>query len=485
MKNFTAKLKGCLPVITLKYILASRYFPFFSAAVMLVLTCLALDIVMIYYVVAVLISMLLLLDDLTPVIGHLLFFNVLASRENTTMIDPVTQEGGSDYFFSPVIIGLIIVAAVFLTAALIYRFALTFRRGTFKPNGIFWGLCALSAALLLNGTAAEGYTFLNFCYGFMLAFAFLGMYVLISGNVRLNEENFIKIGFGFVAFSLLLIGEIFILYLQIMPEFMQFISGELIYDRFKEYINFGWGIWNNAALLFAVCIPPVFLLASKYKNGWLLILFATLVAACGALTWSRQGLIGIAVAYPASAVAVMIKGKRRMLNVAAVCAVALVVGVAALSRLDLIKGLFGGMSDNLVGDDGSYDGNGRLSLIEAAFDYFLANPVFGSGFFIDFESYGATDFAQISLIPMMAHNTFAELLAAAGLAGIITYCVHRVQTVAAFFARPSADKFFTGVSIAALLAMCLFDNHIFYIVPTIMYSGLLVFTCEKQKEKVG
>lgn len=481
MKNFTAKLKGTLPVITLKYILASRYFPFFTAAVMLALTCLALDIVMIYYAAIVLILMLLLLDDLTPLIVHLLFFNVLATRENSPSIDPVTHAGGSDYFFSPVILGLIIFVAIFVAAAMVYRFIIIFKRKSFRPDAIFWGLCALSAALLLNGAGAANYTILNFGYGLALVFAFLGIYVLFSGSVKVCESNFIKIGFGFLAFSLLLISELGIRYFQILPELKLFISGELEYDRFKEYIFFGWGIWNTAGMLMSICIPPVFLLASKYRNGWLLILYATVLAACAILTWSRQALIGVAVAYPASAIAVMIKGKRRKLNVAAVCTVVLVVCVAALSRLDLIEKLIGGMSDNLISDDGSYDGNGRLSLVEAALGYFAKNPFFGSGFFVDFESFGATDFAQLSIVPMMAHNTLAEMIGVAGFAGIAAYCVHRVQTIIAFAENPSADKFFAGLAVAALLMMCLFDNHIFYILPTMIYSGLIAFVCEERK----
>lgn len=478
MKNFTAKIRGSMLFITLKYILGTRYFPFFTAAVVLALSYLALDVVTIYYLAIVLILMLFLLDDLTPLLVHFAFFSVMMSSTNSPST-LTANDGPMDYFTRPEIIALIAVVAVFVFAALIARYVRIVRQRSFRPNAIFWGLCFLSAAFLLNGAGAAGYTVLNFGYGVAMVFAFLGVYVLFSANMKVNERAFVTVGFGFMALSAFLLIELFVRYMQILPEFRQFISGELEYNRFKEYIYFGWGNWNTAGMLFSICIPAIFLLARRYKHGWILVLYATLIAFCGVLTWSRQALIGVAVAYPASAIVVIVKGKNRPLHIATLCTVVLVVGVAALSRLDLIKSLIGGMSGNIVGDDGSYDGNGRLDLVYAALDYFVKNPFFGSGFFVDFESHGAADFAQISLVPMMAHNTFAEMIGVAGFLGIVSYCVHRVQTIVSFVKRPTVDKLYTGLIITALLAMCMFDNHIFYILPTFLYSGLLVMTCEE------
>lgn len=477
MKNLLAKFRGSMPGITLKYILGSRYFPFFTAAVVLALSYLALDIVTIYYLAIVVILMLALLDDLTPLLVHFAFFNVMMSATNSPS-SLTANDGPMDYFSRPEIIALIAVIAVFVVVAIVARFALIVRQRSFRPNGVFWGLCFLSVAFLLNGAGAAGYTLLNLGYGVAMVFAFLGVFVLFSANMKVNEGTFVTVGFGFMALSVFLLVELFVRYMQILPQFGQFMAGEMEYNRFKELIYFGWGNWNTAGMLFSICIPAIFLLARRYQHGWILVLYATLIAVCGVLTWSRQALIGVAVAYPASAIAVMVKGKNRPLHIATVCAVVLVFGVAAFSRLDLIKSLIGGMSDSIVGDDGSYDGNGRLDLIYAALDYFVKNPFFGSGFFVDFESHGATDFAQISLVPMMAHNTFAEMIGVSGLLGIVAYCVHRVQTVISFAKKPSVDKLFTGLIILSLLAMCMFDNHIFYILPTFLYSGLLVMTCE-------
>lgn len=471
MTNLLQKFRGTLPAITLKYILASRYFPFFTAAVLLVCTYLALDIVMIYYMVAVIVLMLLLLDDLTPLLVLFAFFNVMASDRNS----PSSLTGGGDFFTRPAVIAQIAVLGAIALCALVYRYVRIAQTRSFRPNALFWGMCALCATFLLSGAGAKDYTLMNLAYGAVMTFALVGIYVLFAANVKASEENFLKLGFGFFALSALLVIELFVRYMQILPEFRQFLSGALEYNRFKEYIYFGWGNWNTAGMLFSLCIPPVFLLAARYKNGWIHVVYATLLAACAVLTWSRQALIGVAVAYPAAAVAVLIKGKRRPLHAAVLCAFVLIVGVAALSRLDLIRGLIDGMSESIIGDEGEFTGNGRMNLIYAALDFFIGNPAFGSGFYMDLQD---VVFSNITFMPVFACNTLAEVLGACGIAGILAYCVHRVQTVVAFARKPSTDAFLIGLALAALLVISLLDNHFFYILPTILYSGLLCFACK-------
>ncbi len=481
MKNVTAKIKGSLPVITLKYILSSKYFPFFTAAVVIALTYLTLDIVTICYMIAVIACMLLLLDDLTPLFVQFLFLNVLMSAKNSPSTITV-NDGPLDYFTRPEIIAVIVVLAVPAAVALIWRIVQTVKAKNFKPNAMFWGMCVLSVFFLLNGAGSADYTFKNLYFGAVMAVCILGVYVFFCCNVKLNSENFEKLAFGFFALSALLVIELFVRYMQIIPEFKQFISGELEYNSFKEYIYFGWGIWNTAGMLFCICIPAVFLLATRYKHGWILILYATLLALCAVLTWSRQAILGVVAAYPASAVAAMIKGKNRKANIIAVCSVVFVACIAvltvALTQPDLILNLIGGMSQNLVDGDGGFDGNGRMEHINEALNFFAANPFFGSGFFMPIQD---TVFNNLDWMPVPACNTLAEIIGACGIFGIAAYCVHRVQTIIAFAENPSADKFFTGMIIVTLLIMSLVDNHIFYILPTVMYGGLLVFVCEGRK----
>ena len=48
-----------------------------------------------------------------------------------------------------------------------------------------------------------------------------------------------------------------------------------------------------------------------------------------------------------------------------------------------------------------------------------------------------------------------------------------MQTIISFFKNPTEDRFFVGLVIASLLILSLLDNHIFYILPTLVYSFMM------------
>lgn len=454
--------------------LACRALPFFTAAVLLVCNYLALDLVMFYYMVAVIAAMLVLLHDLTPLVGQFLFLNVIMSEANS----PSNLLGKSDFLTQPAVYIQLIVMAAFLAAAIVYRFVATARRGSLRPKGIFWGLCALSAAFLLNGAGAAGYTVLNFGYGFVMAFAFLGIFILIGGNVRRSEENFRAIGWAFVAFSALLLIELSVKYSQIWEDVKNLWDDGSLYTRIKGKIVFGWGNWNTMGMLLAVSVSPVFLVASKYRHGWLLHLYAAVIALGAVLTCSRQAMVAVPF-YVFSAVVAMVKGKRKLLHLGAFCAVALIVSTVLIARREWVVELYHKVIESLFNVDGDFTGNARMQLLNASLDFFAANPFFGSGFFVDFKSNGAADFANVSLVPLMAHNTLGEMIAVSGMFGILFYCVHRIQMIVAFAKKPSANKLYFMLAIGSLLLMSLVDNHLFYILPTVLYTSLLVFACEE------
>lgn len=465
-------------VRVIRGVLSSRSFPFFTAAVLLLCNYAAWDIVMYYFMVAVIAAMLVLLKDLTPLIGQFLFLNVIMSEENS----PSNLLGKSDYLTQPTIYIQLIVLAAILVAALIYRYIITFRAGSFRPNGIFWGLCALSVALILNGAGAAGYSALNMGYGIVLAFAFLGVFVLIAGNVKCSEENFRTIGWAFVAFSALLLIELSVKYSELWDKIKDFLGDAAFYNSVKGRIVFGWGNWNTMGMLLALSVAPIFLVSSKYKHGWILNLYAAVVTLGAFLSCSRQAMIAIP-AYVLSAIVTVVTGKRRLLQAVTFGAVMLIAATVMIARREWVADLYLSVIANLFNSQGDFTGNLRVKLLYASLDYFAENPFFGSGFFVDFKSSGAADFANVSLVPLMAHNTLGELIAVGGIFAIVFYCLHRVQTVIAFAENPSVNKLYFVLAICSLLIMSLVDNHIFYILPTIIYSGLLVFTCGKNEPK--
>lgn len=456
-------------------VLSSRPFPFFTATVMLICTYLSLDLVMFWYMAVVTVAMLLLLDDLSPLVGQFLFFNVMMSEENS----PSALLHRSDFLLQPAVWIQIIVLGCLLLAAVVCRFVVSVRAGAFRSDGIFRGLCALSVFLLLNGAGAAGYTPLNLAYGAVMAFAFVGVYALMSANVRRTEQSFCIVGWTFAAFSLLLLVELSVCYARMWDSIKDFLNDGSLYDKIKSHIVFGWGNWNTMGMLLSICVPPIFLLASKFRHGWLLDLYASLVALGALLSFSRQAQFAAVLCFLLSAVITVVKGKRRPLHIATVVTVLLIAAVLLIAKREWVAELFRRMLHNLFNDQGDFTGNARMRLLKGALAFFVQNPVFGSGFFVDFGSYGAADFTNVSLMPLMAHNTFGELIAVGGMGALLFYCLHRVQTVIAFAAKPTADKLYFAVTLSAILVMSLVDNHIFYILPTMVYSSFLAFICKQ------
>ncbi|MCD8294621.1 MAG: O-antigen ligase family protein [Clostridia bacterium] len=472
--------KRPIALITLQHILNSRYLLFFSAAVVCLCYYLAWDIVCIYYLVLLFVLMLFFLRDLTIMLPHLAMIAIFVSVQNSTS----SQTGASDYFTRPVIFVQIGILAILLAAALIFRFVMIGREHRFKPNGIFWGLCILSAAFLLNGAGSADYVWTNLLFGAAMAFCFLCFYVLFAGSIKVTEENFIKLCWGFVAMSMVLVIYEAVKYIQVFPNLKLYLKGEMTFDAFRENMVYGWGMWNTMGLWLNICIPAVFLLASKYRHGWALVLYATVLAGFTVLSCSRQALIGLVITYPLPAVVSMVKGKRWKVSLCIICAVVLAVAIFCLCNLSKVKDMLTDIFSTLTDEEGNYTGNGRFSLIVLAMDHFSEYPVFGSGWFLDFYGNGTQDTLNVALIPGMAHDTFAELLAACGMMGLLAYCLHRIQTIVEFVKSPSADKLILGMSIVALLIMSLMDNHIFYMLPTIVYAALLPFICTDKKEEM-
>ena len=73
----------------------------------------------------------------------------------------------------------------------------------------------------------------------------------------------------------------------------------------------------------------------------------------------------------------------------------------------------------------------------------------------------------------MYHNTVFQLLGSCGIIGLAAYVFHRVQTVISFFKNPTLERVYIAVTIITLLVLNLLDNHLFYMLPTLVYSTLL------------
>lgn len=458
----------------IKAVLSNKYFPFISAAVILGCYYPGLDIVGIFYICSVSIAMLVLLDDLTPMVPNFLLMNLLISAQHNPL-----QYGdleGSDYFARLENIIPIAVIVILLVIAVFTRIFFSVKVNKTRPSLTFWSLCALAFAFICNGIGSKYYVANNFVYSALLAFTFLAVYTVTALNTRVTENNLAVIGWGFIAFSAVIVIELLIKYATSFDR--------IYYDGYihKNAVILGWGVWNNIGAFLSISIPPVCLLASKSKRGYLFLIYATLLVLCAFLTGSRQAMIGSAFAYGICAIALIIRSKTRLVNIIIIGVIALAVIIVVAVKWNRIYEILVVLSKDAFNEDGSFTGNGRIRLINTSLDYFKQYPIFGSGFFIQLDLFELVGIKN-TLIPSFAHNTIAELMATCGVLGLSAYLFHRVATFIGFFRKPSYNKFYIAASILTLLLICLLDNYIFYLLPTAVYASMLKFAIADESEQ--
>ena len=467
MKATLSKFNFAAIVKVLKRALASKFFPFATAAVNLLCYYLGLDLVMIYYTAVVGVLILVLCDDLSPLISVFLFMNVMISKQHS----PSYTTGGSQYYFQTAVLAQIIVLICAVVAGAVYRITKTFVKKKFKPTPTFYGLCALAAALILNGIFSENYKPLDIMYGAFMAFFFLGIFVLMKDNVKPGKELYERIAFAFIALSAVLLIELAVTYAT---------TENLISDGNinRNLIMFGWGIYNTYGMLMTMCIPAALFLAARYKHGYLFTAYSIILLAAAVLCMSRQSMLASPVIFLICVIILLVKGKYRLQNLI-ICGVAIAVAavLTGVFHTKVEKFLAGIFSNIKVG--GELDGSSRASLWSTAFLNFLSAPVFGSGFYVDLPQ--ALPMVGLDIIPPMYHNTFMQLLGACGIAGLLAYVVHRIQTVISFLKNITLERTYIAITILALLIISIVDNHMFYLFPTIVYSSLLSVLIKSEK----
>ena len=473
MKEKFSKIKNSGVIKVLKNILTSKYFPFITAAISLLCYYLSWDIVFIYYICLTGLMIILFLDDISPMITLLLFMCILISLENS----PSNLLESSNYYFSPAILVQIFIVIGALSLALIYRVVLCCIKKQFSLSPVLWGLCAFTVVLLCNGFFSSNYNPKNLVYGLVMVLCFLGIFIVLKDSIVMTNEAFERIALSLFALSIVLIIELLVAYFTIDGLYVDGIF-------YREKLTFGWGIWNTMGMMLLICLPSVFYLAGKYKYGFVFTLFSAFLFVAIWMSCSRQAMLGSLVIYPICLVVLLIKGTNRFANLCIVISSLVAISVLLLISRDTIFKYFKDLISKIMDNNGELTGNGRMSLWEGGIEYFKSAPFLGVGFYSnlykDFQD-GFTGFSGMSFIPHMCHNTLIQLLSACGIMGLLTYLIHRVQTVISFFKNINFNRTFIFLTILALVGVSLVDNHIFNIFPTIIYSCLIAVLVASEK----
>lgn len=241
----------------------------------------------------------------------------------------------------------------------------------------------------------------------------------------------------------------------------------------------GWGIYNNAGCVMAMCLPAPFYFAIKRKEGWIFSLAGITFFLAVLLSQSRNAMLFGTAIFAACIVIVLVKakGRERWKNLIAFGAFALVALIAGLVFRERIENLFG------VITAAGFDDSLRFDTYRACWERFLEAPWFGSGFYHTPGTVLQPDgmwttmegAMEIGFMPPRAHNTLFQLLASGGVFMLLGYLVHRVETGILFFRHPTTEKTFISLCISAILLTSLLDCHIFNFGPGLLYSALLVF----------
>lgn len=446
----------------IKTLPASKYFPFFTAAVVIACYYTGLDLVTFYYIAATSILILLLLDDITPLFSNFVFMNIMISLINS----PSPNAMGSDYYFRTEVLVQIIILISLFASAVVYRIVRTAVKRKFTFTPVFFGLCALSVAFLINGMFSRNYNPMNLMYGAFMAFFFLGIFSLMKDNVAGNKSTFERVAYTYVALSVTLLIELAVTYAT---------TENLIVDGSvrRNLLVFGWGTYNQIGTLFAMCLPSIFYVALDNKYNYLIYLYSMVVLAGAFLTFSRQAIISSSLIYLVCIILLIIKGKNKKINLIITGVALLICFVFVIIYHTHLFNFFKSLLSSIR------TGSGRTDLWATAWENFEEAPLFGTGFYAKLPP--TLNTVGLDIIPLMYHDTFLQLLASCGLIGFIAYLVHRAQTIISFFKNVTTERILIALTILTLLLVNLLDNHLFYIFPTIVYSSLTAILIKTEK----
>lgn len=357
----------------------------------------------------------------------------------------------------PYIVNLAIVGVLFAVAFIFhlvyYKQYKNFARRTY----LTLGLAAFAVAYLINGIFSKGYTFKNMAYGFSFAALFYLFYLIIFHMVKWKDgESMRYLARCMFVMGLLISIELACLYIR-NPELHGVLSN-------KNDILLGWGNSNSIAFTTLLALPFAFWLAYKEKYGFVYYLGASVMVLAIFFTYARGSLVVAIPMYAVGSIFLCIKARKKLGIWICVGVIVITLTILAIWFKDWLHEKF-----NIYIINGTSD-RGRFRLWEIAWEGFKQSPVFGSGLYFKFGEEPSNYF--------WAHNTILQLLATCGIVGLLTYLLHRVQTIIMFFKKPTMARLFIGIAILGILAAGMVDV-VMICQNVILYYGILLAFAEK------
>lgn len=460
--DFFPSLKDSKIILFLQKFLYSKLYIALVGLLTLLCHTFALEIPYYYFIVTIcLVIPTLFCEDLLPVVAPLSMTYSTVSVWSNNSTKGISLFKGANIFHLSILVGIILVC--FITRLIYDLIKKPERR---RKPALFLGFAILLPFYLFGGLFSGFWAMDTFLYG-LVCFASISIcYFLLLYLVdwkKVNKEYLMWVMF---IYGLVIAGEVFFMITYNAVCEKAFIAGETT-------LFTGWGMRNNIAAQIALCITAPYYLAYKAKKiDWLFLLAIPVMMTAALFTNSRGGSLACLVLLVAGLVIYLIIGNKRQritcsITVSACVAVFLI--VFFIKQTEMKSFFFRFFQDYSEVDFSSSRNEKWLK----GLTQFTQKPVLGVGFyqlkmdrFVNFST---------GFVPSRYHNTIIQFLATSGILGLLAYGFHRFQTIVLAFKKPTVEKTFIFLSIAALLFSSLYDNHFFNLGPGLNYCVALAF----------
>ncbi len=449
----------------LREFLSSPWFIALTCFVMVFSNLFSLELLAFYYFLFAILLIVLFAEDLRGIVPIVPCAYMCISERNNPSWYPETS-AFYDPAFKVQMIFIIAVISLLICGRLVSKLFTGERR---LPRLTF-GFSALGLSFLTAGLFSPYYSAKSVYFGFVEIIALSLFYFLFFYSVDWEnlDKRYIFYVLTFVGLGILI--EIIGIYFRL---FLTNDFSEQVFRRGNLYT--GWGMYNNIGCAVAMCLPgPLFLAVKEKKYGWCYLLCAFAILAALILTQSRGSILFGGIVFLAGIVLMFVfSDKKQRIRYLIICACFAV--FAAVFCAIFWEKLFK-LFESLPLDD-FFNSNGRAEIYKGGLKQFTGHPVFGVGFY-GIEELNVFLWGHLpegAFLPARYHDTYVQLLASGGIFALACYIFHRAETMIVFFRRPSREKIFLFLSVAALILTSIVDCHFFNFGPGLIYGILLVF----------
>ena len=441
---------------------SSIWFVVLTTVMMVMSNLFGLELLAFYYTLFSVLLITLLCEDLKGAVPVVLCGYMTVSVKNNPASFVETSA-----FYQPVFKLQLIFILVLIFLAFLARLVTKLMNGVEKPfPKLTIGFLALGISYVLGGLFSPYYSLRTAVFGFveiasLAVFYFLFYYTVDWKNTDKRYLFYVLMIIGFGVFA-----EVIGMYVRILRSDVPFSRGRLVT---------GWGMYNNIGCVIAMCLPAPLYIAVTERHGWRYLLCGFVLMVALLLTQSRGAILFGLIVFLAGLIIVLVKSEKNerklhLILIGVLAAVAIIVFVIFFGK---ISALFASLPKNF------FDNNGRNPIYKKGWEQFLADPFFGVGFY-ECDGFRWGILPKDAFLPPRYHDTYIQLLASGGIFAICAYLYHRVETLLVFFKKPSCEKTFLFLSVAALILTSIVDCHFFNFGPGLFYGIVLVFA-----EKIG